>query len=595
MAKTLVPIQISPGFSDGTDYEVGAQWIRGNLIRWHESRLKPWKPWRKMFSTPIAGAALGMHFWTASNGLRYLCIATATNVYLIDIVKNTLYDITPVGMNTAATYNIGPGYSGDVYSGSYDYNASAGLGGLTFIFTDYARYAIDNWGDSLLAMKEGDGKVYKLDPTLLYDTQNNQTDTTADITDGSTTLFTDDHTKYTVAAEVTGTGIDPYTTVVSIDTNLTASGYEITLNQPATQTLTNNTVTINPQKVLEIITTDSDPLRARGLIVTAERYLLLYGEGGITRKLRWSASEDYTTFSSTTQNPTEAGDLEVSTKGFLMACKKVRAGILVFSSVDVHLLSYLGPPFIYGLESLAEACGPVSSACIQQIAERTVWLATDGFWVFDGNVTPLPCPILESFLADINMQKGTLVAAGSIREYGEVIWFYCSQGNADTRPDKYILWGTRNNTWSMGVLSRDAFLEEEAYVFPIAVGPDSNNNTYIWAHEVDRTLADDGTIETYAETGAYEIEVGQRLARVSRIWHDLEKQGAAGSYPEFTFFTSSSADGTENTRGPYTPQADGNIDLRWQGRQLRMKVAAPISEEWTLGKQRLEVQPGGTR
>ena len=518
MPKSLVPIQISPGFSDGTDYEVGAQWVRGNLIRWHENRLKPWKPWRKMFTTTLSGPALGMHFWTASNGRRYLAIATADQVYLISIVENTLTTITPVGLNTSQTFNIGPGYGGDVYGGSYDYNAAAGLGGLTFIFTDFARWSMDNWGDALICMKEGDGKVY------LY-----------------------------------------------------------------------NPVTASAGDVLDIITTDSDPLRARGLIVTAERYLLLFGADGITRKLRWSASEDYTVFTSTTQNPTEAGDLEVSTKGFLMAAKKVRAGILVFSSVDVHLLSYLGPPFIYGLESLAEACGPVSSACIQQIAERTVWLATDGFWQYDGNVTPLPCPILETFLADINMQRGTLVAAGSIREYGEVVWFYCSEGSADARPDTYILWGTRNNTWSMGTLSRDAFMEEEAYVFPIAVGPDSNGDTYIWAHEVDRTLADDGTVETYAETGAYEIEVGQRLARVTRIWHDLEKQGTAGSYPQFTFYTSSSADGTETTKGPYTPQADGAIDLRWQGRQLRMKVAAPISEEWTLGKQRLEVQPGGTR
>lgn len=518
MPKSLVPIEIAPGFVDGTDYEAGASWIRGNLIRWHEGRLKPWKPWRKMFTTNLSGQALGMHFWTASNGMRYLAIATADNVYLIDIVANTLKTITPVGLNTSATYNIGPGYGGDTYGGTYNYNEAAGLGGLTFIFTDYARWSMDNWGDGLLCMKEGDGKVYYYNP-----------------------------------------------------------------------------VTAGVNDVLTIITTDSDPLRARGLIVTAERYLLLFGADGITRKIRWSAAEDYTTFSSTTANPSEAGSLEVSTKGFLMAAKKVRAGTLLFSSVDVTLVQYLGPPFIYGIETLAEACGPVSSACIQQIAERTVWLATDGFWQFDGNVTPLRCPILETFLDSINMQKGTLVAAGSIREYGEVIWFYCSKTNDGTRPDKYILWGTRNDTWSMGSLSRDAYQEEEAYVFPIAVGPDESNNTCIWAHEVDRSLAYEPTVEAYAETGAYEIQQGQRLARVSRIWHDLEKQGAAGSYPQFSFFTSSSADGSEVTKGPYSPQADGNIDLRWQGRQLRMKVAAPISQEWTLGKQRLEIQPGGTR
>ena len=524
-----------------------------------------------------------------------MAIATATSMYLIDVAANNLLDITPTsGLNTADTYNIGPGYGQNIYGQGYDYGSSAGLSGLLLAYTDYARWSLDNWGDYLIAMKEADGKIWVFDPVLSYDTANQQSDT-VNTTENSNEIYTGDHTKYTLKASVVGAGIPQNAVVTAIDTNLTGNGYAITLSGAATATATSVTVSIAEQNLLEHITTDSDPLRARGLIVTAERHLLLYGSEDIPRRIRWSASEDYTVWTSTTQNPTEAGSLEVSTKGFLMACKKVRAGTLIFSSVDVHLLQYLGPPYIYGIESLAEACGPVSSACIQQVAERTVWLATDGFWQYDGQVGPLPCAILEKFLEDIDMQRGGLVAAGAIREYGEVIWFYCSKDNSNDRCNKYILWGTRNNTWSLGTLSRDSFQEEEAYVFPVATGPDSNGDTYIWAHEVDRSLADDPNVLTYAETGVYEIMQGERLARVTKIWHDLARNSAAGNYPQFKFYTSASADSTETERGPFSPQADGSIDVRFQGKQLRLLVQAPISEEWTLGKQRLEILPGGTR
>ena len=88
---------------------------------------------------------------------------------------------------------------------------------------------------------------------------------------------------------------------------------------------------------------------------------------------------------------------------------------------------------------------------------------------------------------------------------------------------------------------------------------------------------------------------GAQMSHVTRLWHDVQKSGVAGTNPSFTFITSNSADSTETTRGPYTPQSDGSIDVRWAARQFRMKVSAPISAEWTLGKQRAEVDAKGNR
>jgi len=591
MPKQLVPLRIDPGFADGTDYEVGPRWVRGNLVRWHERRLKPWKPWRYLITETLSGQCRGMHFWQTNNGERYLAIATPSQIIVIQIRNNKVYDITPAsGLNTSNTFNLGSGYGSGYYDGSYAYGQSPGTSQSQFIFTDHARWSIDNWGDLLLLCKEGDNQIWSYNALTPYDTAAAQTDTTADLTAGSYIITTDDTTKYVVNAQVTGTGIPAGTIVSSIDAN----AGEVTLDQPAAQTLTNTTLTISPVKAMEVITTNADPIRARSIVVTAERYLLLIGANGNSRELLWSGQEDYQDFDVSALT-SESGSLQVQTKGFLMCGKKVRAGILIFSSVDVSLLSYVGSPFFYGIETLATACGPVSSASIQQVAETTVWLSADGFWRFDGNVSSLPCSILESFLSDIDIQQSTLVSGGEIREFGEVVWFYKSKDNPENRCDKYILWGTRNNTWSMGSLARDAYLAEEAFTFPVAVGPDSNGDTRVYAHEVDRSDALDGTVECYAETGAFQIGNGDRLTKITRVWHDLEREGTAIGFPQFTFFLSPSADSDETTKGPFSPRATGKIDVRFQGRQMRVKLSAPISNEWSLGQQRLEIQPGGTR
>ena len=129
MPKQFVPINIEPGFRDGTDYEAGAAWVRGNLVRWHEGRLKPFKPWRKMFAQTLAGAARGMHFWSASNGMRYVAIATNSKIYLIDIVLNRLMDkkVQQTNTSTVATIRLSLGTNNIRYKITCQITTTEGL------------------------------------------------------------------------------------------------------------------------------------------------------------------------------------------------------------------------------------------------------------------------------------------------------------------------------------------------------------------------------------------------------------------------------------------------------------------------------------
>jgi len=63
----------------------------------------------------------------------------------------------------------------------------------------------------------------------------------------------------------------------------------------------------------------------------------------------------------------------------------------------------------------------------------------------------------------------------------------------------------------------------------------------------------------------------------------------------YRFFTASSGDAAEAESSDYALEADGVIDVRLQGRQVRYKVRGALSTDWTVGNTRFEIHQGGTR
>lgn len=64
---------------------------------------------------------------------------------------------------------------------------------------------------------------------------------------------------------------------------------------------------------------------------------------------------------------------------------------------------------------------------------------------------------------------------------------------------------------------------------------------------------------------------------------------------ELTFYATYTPDqATETVAGPYSPRSDGYTDVRFSGRDYRMRVAATEDAEWSIGDIRLDlVQRGG--
>ena len=59
--------------------------------------------------------------------------------------------------------------------------------------------------------------------------------------------------------------------------------------------------------------------------------------------------------------------------------------------------------------------------------------------------------------------------------------------------------------------------------------------------------------------------------------------------------TSDSAEATETQSALIPVEADGVVDVRLQGRQLRLKIQGSLKNDFTVGATRLEQHAGGRR
>jgi hypothetical protein len=322
-----------------------------------------------------------------------------------------------------------------------------------------------------------------------------------------------------------------------------------------------------------------------GIIVTNERYLVCLGAGGNKRKVQWSDQEDNTTWTPAATNT--AGDLELETNGQIACARRVGNDILIWTDNDVHLMRYLGPPFVYGIERIASGAGIIGPRAVAVSGNTAVWLSESGFWQYNGSVSPLQCTAVLDVTDNLNREQQAKVYGGLNSEFGEMWWFYPSSDSIEN--DKYIAWDYQENHWMVGTLDRTAWSDQGALGEPIAVGTDG----YVYEHETGFT--DDGSTrvgDVFAESGPIEVGQGDRFAVINRI--------IADEYAEIpsvraTITTKNTPQDTESTEQYSFDESDGYIDTRINARQLKMRLDAIRDDGFKFGTLRMDIKQGSRR
>jgi hypothetical protein len=330
------------------------------------------------------------------------------------------------------------------------------------------------------------------------------------------------------------------------------------------------------------------PTGNRAFVVTPERHILVCGARGDRRRLEWCAREDRNdwNFASTTNT---AGFLPTDSSGWHSALYEVREGSLLLCDDEVWLVRYVGQPYIYGAEKINDTVDFLSPRAVATYNGKAAWMGQQGFWRYEGGqVRPIQCDVAELVFGDINRNAATVRAHASANgTFNELWWFYPSAGA--TECDRYVVWHPDEGWWSIGAMSRSAMFKASVYDTPIAAG----NDGALYLQEQGWT--DAGTPRTgmvWAETGALSIDNGSRAGKVL-----LAELDGGGAYEAIRMraYARRARMGAEQAFGPYTPRVDGYTEMRFEGRDIRLRFEAARDEAWSVGACRLDVRPGSGR
>ena len=491
----LIPLQIPPGIHrNGTDFESSNRWRDASLVRWQDGSLRPVGGWTTRKASAFAAAPRGMVSWMDNSNDEKLCSGTYDKLYYVN-PGSTVSDITPSGL-TSGDLNgvVNLGYGGGYYGTSYYGRAPTSSG----VYQEATTWALDTWGEYLLACSSKDGKIYEW-----------QLDTAV------------------------------------LPTALTNA-----------------------------------PVSNVSMLVTEERFVFALGAGGNPRKVQWCDKEANTVWTPAATN--EAGDMELQTTGQIMCGVRVKGRTLILTDNDAHTATYISPPFVYSFERVGTACGVASRKALVAVDDGAFWMGKKGFYTYDGSsAKQLPCEALDYVFDDINTSQISKVYAVHNSQHGEIWWFYPSADNLEN--NRYVALDYKEGHWSVGVLERTAGVDQGVFDRPIWADDDGN----LYNQETGYTH--NGSSKPFAESGSISLGNGDQIMRVTNLIPDEKTQGDV----EVTFKTRFYPNDTETTHGTYTL---GNpTDVRFSGRQLRMKIQGATNNDWRSGVMRIEARTGGRR
>lgn len=314
----------------------------------------------------------------------------------------------------------------------------------------------------------------------------------------------------------------------------------------------------------------------KAVVCTPEGFIFALGSTN-PRTISWCDQRARTVWTSSATN--QAGDFELQTAGKLMCGKAIKGGTLVLTDLDAHLATYIGGTLVYGFDRVGSACGIISRQAVAGIDSQAVWMGSEGFWLYNGYVQPLPCDVQDYVFSDFNKLQASKVYAVRDSANSEIQFYYCSASSNEI--DRCVVWNYKGNYWNIGRVSRTCGMDRGVFTYPIF----ASSAGLIYEHEVGMSY---GGATPYAEA-LFDIGNGDNNMRCQKLIPDER----TSSDCTVTFYTRFSPNGAESTYGPYT--LSDETDIRFEARQAKMRVSGAVLADWRFGAARIDIQPAGRR
>ena len=622
----LKKILLKPGVNrENTRYTTEGGWYDCDKIRFRQGTPEKIGGWLQYSATQFLGICRSLWKWVTLSNQNLLGIGTNLKFYLE--LGGRFYDITPIRNTTAA---------GDVTFAATD-------GSATITVTDVAHGA-----------SEGDFVTFSgavsLGGAITADILNAEYQIASVVTNDTYTITS------SVAANASDTG-NGGAAVVGAYQIPVGPAFEVPLNGWGAGPFGFGTwgVGISSSEAIRVWNQQnfgedliygprgdalyywdaSAGLTTRGVLLTGtevpvvqnnlivsdiSRFVLCFGVNPLGTSamdpmlVRWSDQEDPTNWSPAITN--QAGDLRLSIGSSIITARQTRQEILVWTDAALYSMQYLGPPYVWGAQTVGENITIMSPNATATANNVTYWMGTDKFYKYDGRVQTLRCDLRQFIFQNsdpelsLDATQSDQVFASTVEAFNEIWWFYCSQNQQ--APNRYVVYNYVEDAWYYGTMSRTAWLDSGLSTVPIAATP----NNYLTLQE---TGVDDGEtgdlipIEAYITSSEIDIDDGHNFGFIWRLLPDLTFRGSTAASPVVNFSllplqnsgsgynNPTSVGGVNNqnvSRTATVPveQFTGQVYTRVRGRQIAMKIeSTALGTTWQLGAPRVDIRPDGRR
>jgi hypothetical protein len=367
---------------------------------------------------------------------------------------------------------------------------------------------------------------------------------------------------------------------------------------------------------------DTDtPLMSNYILVSdASRFTIAFGTNDYGSSvqnpmlIRWSDQESVLTWTPAVTN--QAGSYLLSHGSTIVSALQSRQEILVFTDAALYSMQYLGAPYVWGFQLLADNISIVAPNAATTVNNVTYWMGQDKFYMYSGRVETLPCTLREYIFQDINMAQSSQFFAGTNEGFNEVWWFYCSTNS--NYIDRYVIYNHLERIWYYGNLSRTAWLDSALRATPTAASYVVGSTTYstLIYHEqgVNNGETNPPTaINSFIQSSDFDIGDGHNFGFVWRIIPDVSFNGSTSAAPSLNFTVlprqnpgsgygqddNPSVVSTQNYQNQRTYEVQQFSEyayVRMRGRQMAFKIQSnKIDVQWQLGVPRIDIRPDGRR
>jgi hypothetical protein len=626
-----MPLQkflFKPGINkEGTAYSNEGGWFDSNLVRFRKGLPEKIGGWSKSSSDPFKGTGRGLHAWVALDGTKYLGLGTSWKYYVLE--GTSFYDITPIR--------------------SVDENVttfSATNGSAVITATDTAHGAVVNDFVTISNAVSLGGNItasvlnqeHQITSVPTADTYTFTASATANASDsGNGGSATD-------AAYQINTGLDVYvpssgwgagtwgegtfgsTTALSFANQLRLwshdnFGEDLIINPRFGGVFywdESNGLTTRAVALSDLSGANLTPTKALQVMVSdVDRHVICFGAdplntGGTARTgaidpmfIAWSDQENAAVWEPLSTNT--AGSFRLSAGSSIVGASRAKQEILVWTDTSLYSMTFVGQPFTFSLNLVNEGVGLVSPNAIVNSPKGIFWMDKKGFYGYNGAVQEIPCTVQDYVFSNINEIQSYQIFGFVNKAFDEVGWFYCS---ADaTVIDKYVVFNYEENVWTIGTLSRTAWIDEGIFDNPKAV-TSSSDVGYVYNHELGNDNDGSPMTNVFIESSDFDIDPGgEDFQFISRIIPDIKFTGTgstgSGGQSVNVVLKRRNFPGESLTTAVTSTcdSATTKIDTRVRGRQAVLRIesdddgAAGSTEGvgFRVGAMRLNFRPDGKR